>query len=103
MANGLCPLTVRVIAHWGQQSCPFDGQVLALELGDIDWRAGEIVVRGKARRQDRLPLPAEVGQGLDEYLRDARPPAACRQVVLTIYAPVHNPTQHAHDGRVQGL
>jgi site-specific recombinase XerD len=65
------------------------GEVAALELGDIDWRAGEIVVRGKARRQDRLPLPAEVGEALVEYLRVARPPAACRQVVLTLYAPVH--------------
>lgn len=65
------------------------GEVAALELGDIDWRAGEIVVRGKARRQDRLPLPTEVGEALVEYLRDARPPASFRQVVLTLYAPVH--------------
>lgn len=38
------------------------GEVAALELGDIDWRAGEIVVRGKGRRQERLPLPVE-GRG----------------------------------------
>ncbi|MHB8290009.1 MAG: tyrosine-type recombinase/integrase, partial [Acidimicrobiales bacterium] len=36
-------------------------EVARLELDDIDWRGGEIVVRGKARRRDRLPLPWEVG------------------------------------------
>ena len=40
------------------------GEVAALQLGDIDWVAGEILVRGKARRQDRLPLPVEVGEAL---------------------------------------
>jgi site-specific recombinase XerC len=32
-------------------------EVARMELRDVDWRAGELVVRGKARRQDRLPLP----------------------------------------------
>lgn len=49
------------------------GEVAALQLRDVDWRAGEIVVRGKARRQDRLPLPVEVGEALVDYLRDGRP------------------------------
>lgn len=44
------------------------GEVAALDLGDIDWRAGEILVRGKARRPDRLPLPVEVGEALVIYL-----------------------------------
>jgi integrase len=39
-------------------------EVARLELGDIDWRAGEIQVAGKARRRDRLPLPHDVGQAL---------------------------------------
>jgi site-specific recombinase XerD len=43
-------------------------EVARLELADLDWRAGEIVVRGKARRQDRLPLPCEVGEALVAYL-----------------------------------
>ena len=34
-------------------------EVARLELRDVNWRSGELVVRGKARRQDRLPLPAE--------------------------------------------
>lgn len=63
------------------------GEVAAIELGDVDWRAGEIVVRGKARRKDRLPLPVEVGEALVGYLRDGRPFCSCRQLVLTLYAP----------------
>jgi site-specific recombinase XerD len=63
------------------------GEVAALELDDISWRVGEIIVRGKARRRDRLPLPGEVGEALAEYLRDARPSSTSRRVVLTLYAP----------------
>lgn len=63
------------------------GEVAAIELGDIDWRAGEIVVRGKARRKDRLPLFVEVGQALADYLSDGRPSCDCRQLILTLYAP----------------
>lgn len=50
------------------------GEVAALRLSDIDWRAGELRVRGKGRRTDRLPLPADVGEAIARYLRDGRPP-----------------------------
>jgi site-specific recombinase XerD len=40
------------------------GEVVALQLDDIDWRDGELVVRGKGRRDARLPLPADVGEAL---------------------------------------
>jgi integrase len=63
------------------------GEVAALELDDIDWRAGELVVRGKARRRDRLPIPIQVGEALGSYLRDERPSCAGRRVILTLYAP----------------
>ena len=43
-------------------------EVANLELEDLDWRAGEIVVRGKSRRQDRLPLPSDVGEALVAHL-----------------------------------
>jgi integrase len=33
------------------------GEVVALGLKDLDWRAGEIVVHGKGGRDERLPLP----------------------------------------------
>jgi integrase/recombinase XerD len=48
------------------------GEVARLELDDVDWRAGEIVVRGKGNRVERLPLPADVGEAIVDYLRDGR-------------------------------
>ena len=49
------------------------GEIAALRFEDIDWRAGEIVVRGKGRREERLPLPADVGEAIAAYLRGGRP------------------------------
>jgi integrase len=63
------------------------GEVAALRLTDVDWRAGELVVRGKARRQDQLPLPVEVGEALVDYLRQGRPNSTWPQLILTLYAP----------------
>lgn len=62
-------------------------EVAGLELRDIDWRCGVITVRGKARRTDRLPLPAEVGEALVAYLKDGRPPCRCPKAIVTLYAP----------------
>jgi len=63
-------------------------EVARLRLGDVDWRAGEVLVRGKARRQDRLPLPVDVGEALVGYLRDGRPPTSYPNVILTVHAPL---------------
>jgi len=63
-------------------------EVAALRLGDIDWQAGEIVVRGKARRQERLPLTVDVGEAIVAYLREARPRADSRCLILTRSAPL---------------
>jgi site-specific recombinase XerD len=65
------------------------GEVAALALDDIDWRAGEIIVRGKGSRAERLPLPADVGEAIAAYLRDGRPGPfeAARQVFLRVRAP----------------
>lgn len=63
------------------------GEVASLELEDFDWIAGEIVVRGKGNRQERLPLPADVGEAVTVYLLD-RPHVECRRVFLRSCAPV---------------
>ena len=63
------------------------GEVAALTLDDIDWRAGELTVRGKGGTRERLPLPAEVGQAVAAYLREARPPCATRHLLVTARAP----------------
>lgn len=62
-------------------------EVARLELRDLDWRAGELVVRGKARRQDRMPLPNEVGEALVAYLSSGRNPSDAVRVFLTCRAP----------------
>ena len=65
-------------------------EVARLELDDIDWRAGEIVVRGKGRRRDRLPLPNDVGRALAAYLRNVRPVTSMRRVFLPLKAPTRS-------------
>src|SRR6266436_4734057 len=63
------------------------GEVAALTLDDLDWAAGELLLRGKSARHDRLPLPHEVGEALAIYLRHGRPPSAVRQVFIRMRAP----------------
>jgi integrase/recombinase XerD len=64
------------------------GEVAALELEDIDWRAGQIMVRGKGNRHDLLPLPVDVGQAVADYLQAARPATALgRRVFVRVKAP----------------
>jgi integrase/recombinase XerD len=63
------------------------GEVITLELGDILWRTGEIVVRGKGRVQDRLPLLSDVGEALAAYLCQDRGDSVSRRVFLRINAP----------------
>lgn len=62
-------------------------EVARLQLHDVDWRAGELVVRGKGRRLDRLPLPDEVGAALVAYLSRGRNPHDARHLFLTCRAP----------------
>ena len=63
------------------------GEVAALELTDVDWRHGEILVRGKGHREERLPLPADVGQAVAGWLRRGRPRCASTHVFTTLIAP----------------
>lgn len=74
-----------MVARLGLRSA----EVSRLQLGDVDWRAGEVLIRGKTRRQDRLPLPVEVGEALAAYLRDARPSTEDRTVFMTCRPPRH--------------
>lgn len=64
------------------------GEVAALTLDDVDWRAGEIVVRGKGACVERLPLPSDVGEAIAVYLRDGRPAGVPhREVFMRLKAP----------------
>ncbi|WP_156842030.1 tyrosine-type recombinase/integrase [Novosphingobium aquimarinum] len=65
-------------------------EVVRITLDDIDWRAGELLVRGKGQLHDRVPITAEVGEALSRYLRDERGPGSCRILFVTHRAP-HRP------------
>jgi integrase/recombinase XerD len=62
------------------------GEVAAIRLEDVDWRAGLLLVRGKGSRQDVLPLPVDVGEALVSYLR-RRPRCESRALFLRMTAP----------------
>lgn len=64
------------------------GEVAGLELDDLDWHHGEVVIRGKGSRRDRLPLPVDVGDALAAYLHDGRPQVQSRAVFLRVKAPI---------------
>ena len=58
-----------------------------MELGDIDWRAGLLMVRGKGRYHDQLPLPPDAGEAIATYLRQDRPSCSTRRVFIRSRAP----------------
>jgi integrase/recombinase XerD len=62
------------------------GEVAAITLDDIDWRAGLLLVRGKGSRHDVLPLPVDVGEAIVAYLR-RRPRCESRALFVAVNAP----------------
>ena len=72
-----------LIAHLGLRA----GEIVTLELGDINWRASELTIRGKGQFCDRLPLPQSVGEALVVYLKNDRPKCSTRRVFVRTRAP----------------
>ena len=72
-----------LLARLGLRGC----EVAALELDDIDWRRGELVIRGKGDHQERLPLPTDVGEAVSAYLLQGRPRVESRRVFVSVRAP----------------
>jgi site-specific recombinase XerD len=64
-------------------------EVVAMQIDDIDWRAGEIIVRGKGQRHDRVPLPQDVGKAMADYIRLDRVTTS-RAMFVSEYGP-HGP------------
>jgi integrase/recombinase XerD len=62
-------------------------EIAVLRLEDLDWRSGAVVIHGKGGRIDRLPLPADVGAALVDYLRRGRRRSMLRQVFLRTIGP----------------
>jgi integrase/recombinase XerD len=73
----------RLLARLGFRA----GAGAALTLDALDGEAGELLVRGKSARHDRLPLPHEVGAAVAVDLRHHRPPRMTRQVCVRMRAP----------------
>ncbi|HEY6488815.1 MAG: site-specific integrase [Terracidiphilus sp.] len=63
------------------------GEVVTLNLEDLDWDRGLIKIRRKGSRWTQLPLPADVGAAIAAYLRSDRPPSSSRRVFLRYCAP----------------
>lgn len=63
------------------------GEIVGLELDDIRWRSGEIIIRGKGRSIDRLPLPSDVGEALAAYVFHDRGASDSRSVFLRLIPP----------------
>jgi integrase/recombinase XerD len=64
------------------------GEVVSLELGDINWNLGQVNVRGKSGQRNRLPLTTEVGKAIAAYLQRGRPHSTSRRVFLRARAPI---------------
>jgi integrase/recombinase XerD len=69
------------------------GEVAAIQLEDVDWRAGELLIRGKGSRQDVLPLPIDVGEAIVSYLR-RRPRCESRTLFVRMTAPLQGLAPH---------
>jgi site-specific recombinase XerD len=66
------------------------GQVRRLRFSDIQWAQDRIRFRADKNGKDSLlPLTAEVGASLLDYLQNARPPGAWPEVFLTCRPPHH--------------
>jgi site-specific recombinase XerD len=72
-----------LLVRLGLRGC----EVAALELDDIDWRAAELMIRGKGNRLERLPLPADAGEALAAYVTGGRPRGGCRTLFIRAAAP----------------
>lgn len=72
-----------VLSRLGLRAC----EVARLQLSDIDWRAAELIVRGKQDRHERLPLPVDVGDAIADYLCHGRPARRGSHLFLKTRAP----------------
>jgi integrase len=74
---------ITLLARLGLRSI----EIARMQLEDLDWRAGELAVRGKARRPDRMPLPDDIGKALVACLSVRPSGTDARHVFMTCKAP----------------
>ena len=78
------------------------GEVAGLTLEDVNWRAGELLIRGKGNNAHRLPLPVDVGGAIEGYLRRGRPATAQGRVVFVRHRAPHRQLTTAAVGNIVG-
>ena len=69
------------------------GEVAAIQMDDIDWRAGELLIHGKGSRHDVLPLPVDIGEAIVSWLR-RRPQCESRALFVRVTAPLQGLSPH---------
>lgn len=68
------------------------GEVAAIQLDDLNWRDGTLTIRhGKSRQAEVLPIPAQAGRAIVQYVRGARPPSTTRALFVRHRAPFSLP------------
>ena len=75
-------------------------EVVGMELDDIRWRSAEIIIRGKGRTRDRMPLLSDIGEALASYLHKDRGHRSSRRVFLRMWAPRVGLTGSASVGHI---
>jgi site-specific recombinase XerD len=80
-----------LLARMGLRS----GEVVTLDIDDVNWRAGEITIHGKGARLDVLPLPDDVGNALAKHLTRGSGRKDGRAVFLGCRAPFHRLSRSA--------
>jgi len=72
-----------LLGRLGLRAC----EVSALQLDDVDWTTGEILIRGKGRALSRLPMPVDIGEAIVAYLRRATRSKTTRAAFVRSRAP----------------
>lgn len=71
------------------------GETAGLSLDDIDWAAGRLSVIGKGPRRLTLPIPADVGHALVDWLRVRPDPGPSVRAVFVRLRPPPGPLSSA--------
>lgn len=86
-----------LLGRLGLRACEVSG----LQLEDLDWTTGEILIRGKGRVLSRLPLPVDIGEAIVAYFRRATRSKLTRAAFVRGRAPYDAVTSGAIIGIAQ--
>ncbi len=64
-------------------------EVIAIQMDDIDWRNGVIVIRGKGGFHDKAPLLQDIGEAIVDYIQHER--QGTSRYLFVAYHPPHKP------------